>query len=138
MKSVISRIETPESLVKQDALFCIPSYQRPYVWTDESIKSLFDDLLSTWRAKQPHYYVGTILTSLHDGQYELIDGQQRITTLMLLALVFKRKGINTLLTNLISTRIKHQLRLSFTIREQVQSFLGHQAELEAYKSVIKN
>lgn len=138
MKTVISRIETPESLVEQDALFCIPSYQRPYVWADESIKSLFDDLISAWRAKQPHYYVGTILTSLHDGQYELIDGQQRITTLMLLALVFKRNGINTLLTNLIDTKINHQLRLSFTIREQVQSFLGHNAGLETYKSNSPN
>lgn len=133
MKNVISRIETPESLVEIDAIFYIPSYQRPYVWTDESIKSLFDDLLSAWRSKQPHYYVGTILTSLHDSRYELIDGQQRITTLMLLSLVFKRKGINTLLTNFINSRIKNQLRLSFTIREQVQSFLGHKAELEAYK-----
>lgn len=133
MINVISRIETPMRLVDQGVLFSIPSYQRPYVWTDEAIKSLFDDLLSAWRAQQPHYYVGTILTSEHDNRYELIDGQQRTTTLMLLALVFKRKGIKTLLTNLISTKVKHQLRLSFTIREQVQSFLGHQAGLEEYK-----
>ena len=123
---VISTVETPEQFVAKDMLFSIPSYQRPYIWPYEAIKSLFDDLLSAWKNKLPHYYVGTILTAVdNDGFYELIDGQQRTTSLMLLALACQKKGINTELTKLIV--VNKKLRLRFKIRQQVEAYLNHLA-----------
>ena len=74
--------------------FSIPSYQRPYVWPDEAVLKLFNDINDARLAEEPNYFIGTVLTSVEldedgNGIYELIDGQQRTTTLMLIALAFK-------------------------------------------------
>ncbi len=147
-ESVLSSVKTPAQLVEDGVLFSIPSYQRPYVWDDEAIKILFNDLYNAYHNKQPHYYVGTILTSkCNNGTFELIDGQQRTTTLMLLALACKKKAIDTQLTHLICSEstcedyesskkknkaVTKQLRLVFNIRDQVEAYLGHMAGLTDY------
>jgi len=141
-ESVLSSVKTPAQFVADKTLFSIPSYQRPYVWSDEAIKSLFDDLYRAYKDNpKGHYYVGTILTAQsNDGTFELIDGQQRTTSLMLLALACKKQGIVTELTQLICAetlcesdqKIKRQLRLVFKIREQVEAYLGHMAGLADY------
>ena len=66
--------------------FVIPEYQRPYAWTDEEVQTLFDDLVEyTEEEIESPYFLGTIVsyTNEHNEQ-EIIDGQQRITTLFLL------------------------------------------------------
>ncbi|MFC3122811.1 DUF262 domain-containing protein [Agaribacter flavus] len=147
-ENVTSSVRTPAQLVEDNTLFSIPSYQRPYVWGDEAIKCLFDDLYNAYRKDLPHYYVGTILTSRRtNGTLELIDGQQRTTTLMLLALACKKKAIDTELTRLICSESNCQdseprgnktkktikkLRLVFNIRDQVEAYLGHMAGLTEY------
>ncbi len=142
LESVLSSVKTPAQFVNDEELFSIPSYQRPYVWSDEAIKSLFDDLYSAYINKLPHYYVGTLLTAQsNDGTFELIDGQQRTTTLMLLALACKKKGIDTHLTRFIyidkvttasGGKNEPQLRLAFKIRDQVEAYIGHIAGLADY------
>ena len=135
-ESVSSSVKTPADFVKDKTLFSIPCYQRPYVWSDEAIKELFDDLHSAYTHKLPYYYVGTILTAQSDDDtLELIDGQQRTTTLMLLALACKKKGIETDLTQLICTEKENQpLRLVFKIRDQVEAYLGNIAGLAEYNN----
>jgi uncharacterized protein with ParB-like and HNH nuclease domain len=131
---VISTVATPKYFVDKNILFSIPSYQRPYVWPYEAIKSLFDDLLSAWKNNLPHYYVGTILTAVdNEGVYELIDGQQRTTSLMLLALACQKKGIKTQLTKLIV--VDKKLRLRFKIRQQVEAYLNHMANPKAHDNL---
>ncbi|MEE9339156.1 MAG: DUF262 domain-containing HNH endonuclease family protein [Methylococcaceae bacterium] len=140
LESVSSSVKTLAKFVDEKVQFSIPSYQRPYVWSDEAIKSLFDDLYSAYINELPHYYVGTLLTtkSKH-GTFELIDGQQRTTTLILLALACKKKGIDTDLTRFIyieketkGRKNERQLRLTFKIRDQVEAYLGHIAGLADY------
>lgn len=69
--------------------FVIPEYQRPYAWTDEQIQVLFDDLTeythnNTDDDDNP-YFLGTIVSyENEDHEQEIIDGQQRITSLFLL------------------------------------------------------
>ncbi len=77
--------------------FLIPDYQRPYAWTEEQCRMLWDDLL-TFAVPEirteifdddKDYYLGSIVTFRNKaGQSEVIDGQQRITTLMLLLRAF--------------------------------------------------
>jgi hypothetical protein len=62
---------------------------------------------------------------------ELIDGQQRTTTLVLIALAFRKAGIKTPLSNI--AVLGKQPRLQFTIRYQVQNLLGGLAGLEQYQ-----
>ncbi|WP_304341733.1 DUF262 domain-containing protein [Campylobacter ureolyticus] len=60
--------------------FIIPLYQREYVWQKEEVETLINDLNN---AKQP-YYIGNIVV---DENYNVIDGQQRLTTLYLMQIV---------------------------------------------------
>src|SRR3954464_4230985 len=69
--------------------FIIPEYQRPYAWTDEQIQTLFEDLVEyTENNKEKNndstYFLGTIVSYENENEQEIIDGQQRITSLFLL------------------------------------------------------
>lgn len=67
-----------------DYRFRIPSYQRPYAWEREHVTALLDDL-ETARTELPDYFLGSIvLVSSPDGYQDVIDGQQRLTSLTLL------------------------------------------------------
>lgn len=74
----------------KDHPFVIPEYQRPYAWSDDEIITLFDDLwnfsierLTPGGPKT--YFLGSIVSFENDkGEKEIIDGQQRITSLFLL------------------------------------------------------
>lgn len=112
--------------------FVIPSYQRPYVWRDEDVIKLFDDICEAYRAGEEQYFIGSVLSAIRDGSgiriYELIDGQQRTTTLMLLSLAFRAAGVETPLAK-VST-LGEKPRLTFEIREAVGNLLGSYAGLE--------
>ena len=69
--------------------FIIPEYQRPYAWSDEQIQVLFDDLTeytsNSTEDENNTYFLGTIVAYENDNkEQEIIDGQQRITSLLLL------------------------------------------------------
>ncbi|MCC7570930.1 DUF262 domain-containing HNH endonuclease family protein [Candidatus Micrarchaeota archaeon] len=76
--------------------FIIPSYQRPFSWTVEQAGELYSDLLSSWRANEnEEYFLGSIvlIKAEHNPRAEVVDGQQRLTTLtMLLAAIATRFG----------------------------------------------
>ncbi|MCF4010594.1 DUF262 domain-containing protein [Rheinheimera sp. UJ63] len=112
--------------------FIIPSYQRPYVWKEEDVVKLFGDIENAFEAKEQHYFIGSALSAVHPTTdnlvYELIDGQQRITTMMLISVAFKSAKIATPLANV--AILGNQPRLSFAIRESVRNLLGSYAGLE--------
>lgn len=70
--------------------FVIPEYQRPYAWTDEQVETLFEDLwefsaISGGTERDGSYFLGSIVSyENEDSEQEIIDGQQRITSLFLL------------------------------------------------------
>ena len=64
----------------------IPIYQRNYAWGKEEIEALIQDVYDAYKQDaQKVYYIGTLVT-FHKGDrvYEVIDGQQRLTTLRLI------------------------------------------------------
>lgn len=78
-----------ETLTIADALgrkFVIPEYQRGYCWEEKNIIGLLEDVrawMSTHK-NDTQYRIGTVvLKRTKDGEYEIIDGQQRLTTLFL-------------------------------------------------------
>ncbi len=82
-------------LSNDEFVFSIPDYQRPYVWDQEKIETLFKDLAEelSLNAEQPTYYMGAILMhQKSDLQLEIIDGQQRVTTLLLLDYVINKES----------------------------------------------
>ena len=66
-----------------DLKLSIPDYQRPYKWTVKNVQQLIDDLLTHFRDSKV-YRIGTIVLYKNDGKSEIVDGQQRLTTLSLL------------------------------------------------------
>lgn len=83
--------------------FVIPEYQRPYAWGDDEIITLFDDLWQfsierTEPGGPSTYFLGSIVSYENEnGEKEIIDGQQRITSLFLLlrAVYAKLEGEET-------------------------------------------
>jgi len=74
-------------LTDSDALYQIPIYQRPYKWGDDEIDKLWDDILESYKNEAPNYFLGSIITaaSSNGGKYlDVVDGQQRLTTLIIL------------------------------------------------------
>lgn len=103
----------------QNLGFVIPSYQRPYVWGDIEISKLLKDFYKSFdNNREQKYYVGTILTKENGDVAELIDGQQRFTTLWLIAFVFWiKKSKSDIVKILYSTG--NNLKLSFEIRTEI-------------------
>jgi len=67
--------------------YIIPSYQRPYAWMADQTLELFDDLYEFYASEQEEgYFLGTIVLIKEEGlpKAEVIDGQQRLTTLTIL------------------------------------------------------
>lgn len=66
------------------ATYEVPIYQRNYAWEKDEISALIQDVYDAYTAKKQTYYIGT-LVSFHKGDqvYEVIDGQQRLTTINL-------------------------------------------------------
>jgi hypothetical protein len=68
----------------------IPEYQRGYVWDETKIEQLIIDLEEhffeddNFNENSPSYYFGTVLVHYTGNEYNIIDGQQRITTLLLM------------------------------------------------------
>ena len=81
--------------------FLIPDYQRPYAWGEKECQTLWDDLFQfsfpdndcdKFNADIDEYFLGPIVTFKNeDRKMEVIDGQQRLTTLMLLLRAFYDK-----------------------------------------------
>ena len=63
--------------------YIIPLYQRAFAWEDKEISQLIDDIKDF---KEKNYYIGSLIVSKkeNENQYEVIDGQQRLTALFLL------------------------------------------------------
>jgi hypothetical protein len=89
MSNKITGAEYPlAKIFSSDFDFVIPAYQRPYAWTDDQALELFDDLHSFYLAEPEgdSYFLGSIVLIKAEGKpaSEVIDGQQRLTTLTIL------------------------------------------------------
>ncbi len=77
------------------AYYQIPTYQRPYQWTEENCEKLLDDLFSSYECyKESDYFCGSLVLiaigkdpETNAETYDVVDGQQRLSTFILLAKV---------------------------------------------------
>lgn len=101
----MSKLNVDQKTIKdlfqnKKADFLIPDYQRPYAWGENECRTLWDDIFSfaipdegrTEFDSNSEYFLGPIVTFKNDDEkMEVIDGQQRLTTLMLLLRAFYSK-----------------------------------------------
>ena len=86
MVKTINILDNNGTIFDTDSHYVIPRYQRAYAWEDKEIIQLIDDI-NDIESKETNYYIGSLVVSQVKGNentYEVVDGQQRLTTLYLL------------------------------------------------------
>ena len=88
-------------LTNDESYYQIPDYQRPYKWTNKQLEKLWGDIYEASEHSQENYFLGPIITAKaeddEDGgsvYKDVIDGQQRLTTLAILCCVVRDKYPN--------------------------------------------
>jgi uncharacterized protein with ParB-like and HNH nuclease domain len=131
-----------------DMWFSIPAYQRPYVWGKDQVTDLLDDVVAAMRSSDTdEYFIGSLVIrpveTLDDTQKaytenELLDGQQRLTTLLLIFAALRDltedDDYRTTCADAIfmkgskAKNIPERMRINFQIRDAAQEFLENLKE----------
>jgi uncharacterized protein with ParB-like and HNH nuclease domain len=118
-----------------DSFYSVPNYQRPYCWESEQIEQLWDDLIGAYEANDENYFLGPIILIKTDNDYyDVVDGQQRITTLTILFCVLRDfyLGNDDLILDAVKSHLDHKYRL----RLITQAFYQNQFEQEVLNKVL--
>lgn len=75
-------IGNDNNIFDTDIEYIIPLYQRAYAWEDKQLIQLIEDIQNV--VEETNYYIGSLIVSKQAGKYEVVDGQQRLTSLFLL------------------------------------------------------
>jgi hypothetical protein len=93
----MARIENHKYSIEEafrECFYVVPDYQREYVWTEKEVQQLLDDIDEQVDAgTTSEYFIGNVLVSpgSNKAEYEVIDGQQRLTTLFLLLCALRQR-----------------------------------------------
>jgi len=77
---------TISNILTEQICYQIPAYQRPYSWEKENAQQLLEDIWEAFTEKNSEYFIGSLITIERekDRRYDVVDGQQRLTTLNLI------------------------------------------------------
>ena len=89
-------IKNHTNIFNTDISYQIPIYQRDFEWGDEEIFQLIEDINDIELQEDNNYYLGSLIVYSKNNVYEIIDGQQRLTTLYLLLNCMGEKTKETL------------------------------------------
>lgn len=140
-----AQIDSDKILIKDvfKRWFRVPEYQRPYVWEKEEVADLLDDIaVAQQSSPASQYFLGSIVFQTHDRQdagghayqeHDLLDGQQRLTTCLLLHAVARDLSTNAQLQDACNKAvyqeanafdgIPERLRIVYDIRAEVRDFV---------------
>ncbi len=119
----MAKIETEDSylqnILKDKLYYQIPIYQRPYQWTEENCEKLLDDLFFNYEDdREGDYFCGSlVLIAISEDSkvttYDVVDGQQRLSTFILLA-----KVLATLYSERLDSEYQEFLQASWSDRHE--------------------
>lgn len=83
----------------------IPEYQRPYRWYNENTRLLLQDIYDSWKQAKSAYRIGSIILHIDatNKKINVVDGQQRITTLLLIL-----KALNSTIATLLNSNLSYK------------------------------
>lgn len=93
----MAKIENHKYTIEQafrECFYVVPDYQREYVWTEKEVQQLLQDIDEEFDVgDRREYFIGTVLVSptAQSGHFEVIDGQQRLTTFFLLLCALRQR-----------------------------------------------
>ncbi len=106
----------------------VPAYQRNYAWKSEQIGAFLDDLKTAYESEDDHFFGSIVLLDNGSKPFSVIDGQQRLTTIVLLLCVLRDRiahfddryvmqhghpiGLDMLMTTMLRTENNFELRYS--------------------------
>ena len=73
-----------QSIMSESRKLRIPQYQRDYSWSEEQWEELWNDILKGKKNKNKHYMGAIVFISRKDNILEVVDGQQRLTTIAII------------------------------------------------------
>lgn len=79
-----------DNLFNENVQYVIPIYQRNYAWSDAERAQLLEDMLDVVNTEKEYFLGSLVVYERDDAVYEVIDGQQRLTTLFILLAVFNK------------------------------------------------
>jgi len=135
-----STLITLKEVEENQFFFNIPIYQRLYVWKEDQIKTLLEDIETAFSDGKELFYLGGVLVveneSLENGKvYDLIDGQQRFTTLWMLAIVFGG-AMKPFVERIENDKNRH--RVTFAIRDDIYMFFKEYINGNQFKGATSN
>ncbi|MCS4300611.1 DUF262 domain-containing protein [Chryseobacterium sp. BIGb0232] len=132
-KKIFSGLITLKNVVEYQLTFNIPIYQRLYVWKSNQIKTLLEDIKNAF-LKDINYdfFLGGVMLSNNESKIDLVDGQQRFTTLWLICDELSKH--NQLLKNF-TYLAPNEPRIYFSIRDKAQNFLK---DKESFKEFLND
>jgi hypothetical protein len=149
----MARIENHKYSIEEafrECFYIVPDYQREYVWTDKEVHQLLEDIGEQIDAGTTReYFIGTVLVSPTEqkNHYEVIDGQQRLTTffLLLCALkhLFKGEPQRQMISGLISTSYADgdgEVRTNLKLEPRYESageVMAKLVELDAEPQIVR-
>lgn len=131
--------EILQKIFSENFWFVIPEYQRSYVWQTDNINELVEDLNFAFENKPNNdYFLGSLvlkrLTSSSYPEYEVLDGQQRLTTFFIMMAVLRdliqnEKAKNTIHKKIyqeedILENVPARMRITYKIRDKVEDFIN--------------
>lgn len=142
-KQIASDKITIKDSFAEDMWFNIPDYQRPYVWGEDQITTLLDDIsYAAQNTPDSQYFLGSLVLHCEEKRVDntvyiensVLDGQQRLTTLYMLHAVVRdittdKKRQETCEKTIFQAGnpddgIPERLRIEFAIREEVETFIN--------------
>ena len=94
--SEINILDKNENIFNRGEKYIIPLYQRAYAWEDKQLIALIEDIMDIDEALDTKYYIGSLIVAKSEDYYEVVDGQQRLTSLYLLLNCLGEKTEHTL------------------------------------------
>ncbi|WP_415396736.1 DUF262 domain-containing protein [Sulfurimonas sp. CS5] len=73
-------------IIGNDKIYKVPDFQRDYSWDEDNWEDLWNDILTINENNESHYMGSIVLLNKGDSNYQIIDGQQRFTTLSIISL----------------------------------------------------
>ncbi|WP_133470491.1 MULTISPECIES: DUF262 domain-containing protein [Alteromonadaceae] len=68
----------------------VPEFQRSYAWSEDEVSQLWDDVVEAIENNKNEYFIGPIVVKNNKESLEVIDGQQRLTTSLILISIIRR------------------------------------------------
>ena len=138
--------------------FKIPNYQRPYVWEADQVQTLLEDTFDAFVSNcDAQYFLGSLVLKTNskkeeDGveynEYEILDGQQRLTTVLLFFAILRDLTKDNQIKEICSNKVfqeendfenrPERMRIVFDIRQEVRDFVDKYIKTEGATANAQN